>query len=90
MAATNSTFRAEPSDENLYNHIELFNRQSIQGEAPAAIQTHQEEAAHQTYGGNAIPQEATKIMARSRRERSFAMIAVLVLSFLTMVAASIC
>lgn len=89
MAATNSTLRAEPSDENFYNHIELFNRQSIQGEAPA-IQTHQEEAAYQTYGGNAIPQEATKIIARSRRERSFAMIAVLVLSFLAMVAASIC
>ena len=90
MAATNSTFRADPSDENLYNHIELFNRQSIQGEAPAAIQTHQEEAAYQTYGGNAIPQEERKIIARSRRERSFAMIAVLVLSFLAMVAASIC
>lgn len=134
MAATNSAFRAEPSYENHYNHIELFNRQSIPGEAPAAIQTYQEEAAnqtcegndrtlatnnafraepnhehlynridlfnrqsvpsgapaYQTYGGNAIPQEATKIIARGRRERSFAMIAVLVLSFLAMVAASIC
>lgn len=135
MAATNSAFRAEPSYENHYNHIELFNRQSIPGEAPAAIQTYQEEAANQTYEannrtvatnnafraesndehlynhldlfnrqsmpsgapaanqtyqGNAIPQEATKIIARGRRERSFAMIAVLVLSFLAMVAASIC
>ena len=81
MAATNSAFRAEPSYENHYNHIELFNRQSMPSGAPAA---------NQTYQGNAIPQEATKIIARGRRERSFAMIAVLVLSFLAMVAASIC
>ena len=88
--ATNNAFRAEPNDEHLYNHIDLFNRQSMPSEAPGANQTYQKEAAYQTYGGNAIPQEATKIIARGRRERSFAMIAVLVLSFLAMVAASIC
>lgn len=88
--ATNNAFRAEPNDEHIYNHIDLFNRQSRPSGAPAANQTYQKEAAYETYGENAIPQEATKIIARSRRERSFAMIAVLVLSFLAMVAASIC
>ena len=36
MAATNSAFRTETRDEQLYNHIELFNRSSSPIDAPVA------------------------------------------------------
>ena len=36
MAATNSAFRTETRDEDLYNHLELFNMPSSSIEAPAA------------------------------------------------------
>ena len=86
--ATNSTFRAEPNDEHLYNHIDLSNRQPVPSGAPAANQIYQEEAANQTYEENNRPQEPMKNIA-IRHRMSFAMIAVLVLSFLAAVAASI-
>ena len=86
--ATNSAFRAEPNDEHLYNHIELSNRQPVPSGAPAANQIYQEEAANQTYEGNNRPQEPMKNIA-IRHRMSFAMIAVLVLSLLATVGASI-
>ena len=86
--ATNSTFRAEPNDEHLYNHIDLSNRQSVPSGAPAANQIYQEEAANQTYEENNRPQEPMKNIA-IRHRMSFAMIAVLVLCFLAAVGASI-
>ena len=86
--ATNSAFRAEPNDEHLYSHIELSNRQPEPSGAPAENQIYQEEAANQTYEGNNRPQEPMKNIA-IRHRMSFAMIAVLVLSFSAAVAASI-
>ena len=86
--ATNSAFRAEPNDDHLYNHIELSNRQPVPSRAPTANQIYQEEAANQTYEGNNRPQEPMKNIA-IRHRMSFAMIAVLVLSLLATVGASI-
>ena len=86
--ATNSAFRTEPHDEHLYDHIELSKRQSIPSGAPAENQIYQEEAANQTYEENNRPQEPMKNIA-IRHRMSFAMIAVLVLSFLAALAASI-
>ena len=77
--ATNSTFRAKPNDEHLYDHIDLSNRQPVPSRAPAANQTYEE---------NNRPQEPMKNIA-IRHRMTFAMIAVLVLSFLAAVAASI-
>ena len=53
--ATNSAFRAEPNDDHLYNHIELFNRQPVPSGPPAANKIYQEEAANQNYEGNNRP-----------------------------------
>ena len=86
--ATNSSFRAEPNDEHLYNHIELSNRQPVPSGAPAENQIYQEEAANQTYEGNNRPQEPMRNIA-IRHRMSLAMIAVLVLCFLAAVGASI-
>ena len=86
--ATNSAFRAEPNDDHLYNHIELFNRQPVPTGAPAENQIYQEEAANQNYEGNNRPQEPMKNIA-IRHRMSFAMIAVLVLCLVATVGASI-
>ena len=86
--ATNSAFRAEPNDEHLYNHIELSNRQPVPSGAPAENQIYQEEAANQTYEGNNRPQEPMRNIA-IRHRMPFAMIAVLVISFLAVVGLSI-
>ena len=85
---TNSAFRAEPNDEHLYNHIELSKRQPVLSGSPAENQIYQEEAANQNYEGNNRPQEPMKNIA-IRHRMSFAMIAVLVLSLLATVGASI-
>ena len=53
--ATNSTFRAEPNDDHLYNHLGLFNRQPVPSGAPATNKIYQEEAANQNYEGNNRP-----------------------------------
>ena len=53
--ANNSAFRAEPNDDHLYNHIELFNRQPVPRGAPAANKIYQEEAGNQNYEGNNRP-----------------------------------
>ena len=59
MAALNSAFRAESSYENLYDHIELSNMQSLPrclpSGAPPVNQTYQEEAVYQNYEGNNRP-----------------------------------
>ena len=86
--ATNCAFTAEPDAEHLYDDIELSKRQSIPSGALAENQIYQEEAANQTYEGNNRPQEPMKNIA-IRHRMSFAMIAVLVLSLLATVGASI-
>ena len=86
--ATNRAFRAEPDNEHLYENIELSKRQSIPTGAPAENQIYPEEAANQNYEGNNRPQEPMKNIA-IRHRMSFAMIAVLVLSLLATVGASI-
>ena len=86
--ATNSAFRAEPNDDHLYNHIELFNRQPVPTGAPAENQIYQEEAANQNYEGNNRPQEPMKNIA-IRHRMSFAMTAVPVLCLLAVVGLSI-
>ena len=85
---TNRAFRAEPDNEHLYENIELSKRQSIPTGAPAENQIYPEEAANQNYEGNNRPQEPMKNIA-IRHRMSFAMIAVLVLSLLATVGASI-
>ena len=59
MAALNSAFRAESSNENLYDHIELSNMPSLprclRSGAPPVNQTYQEEAVYQNYEGNNRP-----------------------------------
>ena len=50
MAALSSAFRAESNHENLYDHIELFNMQSLPSclpsGAPPVNETYQEEAVY--------------------------------------------
>ena len=59
MAALNSAFRAESSNEHLYDHIELSNMPSLPrclpSGAPPVNQTYQEEAVYQNYEGNNRP-----------------------------------
>ena len=59
MAALNSAFRAESSYENLYDHIELSNMQSLPRCLPSGAtpvnQTYQEEAVYQNDEGNNRP-----------------------------------
>ena len=59
MAALNSAFRAESSNGDLYDHIELSNMPSLPrclpSGAPPVNQTYQEEAVYQNYGGNNRP-----------------------------------
>ena len=59
MAALSSAFRAESNDENLYDHIELFNMQSLPSclpsGAPPVNETYQEEAVYQNCEGNNRP-----------------------------------
>ena len=59
MAALNSAFRAESSNGNLYDHIELSNMPSLprclRSGAPPVNQTYQEEAVYQNYEGNNRP-----------------------------------
>ena len=59
MAALNSAFRAESSNGNLYDNIELSNMPSLPrclpNGAPPVNQTYQEEAVYQNYQGNNRP-----------------------------------
>ena len=59
LNALNSAFRAESSYENLYDHIELSNMQSLPRCLPSGVlpvnQTYQEEAVYQNYEGNNRP-----------------------------------
>ena len=59
LNALNSAFRAESSYENLYDHIELSNMQSLPRCLPSGAlpvnQTYQEEAVYQNYEGNNRP-----------------------------------
>ena len=59
MAALSSAFRAESNHENLYDHIELFNIQSLPSclprGAPPVNETYQEEAVYQNCEGNNRP-----------------------------------
>ena len=59
LNALNSAFRAESSNENLYDHIELSNMQSLPRclptGAPPVNQAYQEEAVYQNYEGNNRP-----------------------------------
>ena len=59
MAALKSAFRAESSNGNLYDHIELSNMPSLprclRCGAPPVNQTYQEEAVYQNYEGNNRP-----------------------------------
>ena len=59
MAALNSAFRAESSNGNLYDHIELSNMPSLPrclpNGAPPVNQTYQEEAVYQNYERNNRP-----------------------------------
>ena len=59
LNALNSAFRVESSYENLYDHIELSNMQSLQRCLPSGAlpvnQTYQEEAVYQNYEGNNRP-----------------------------------
>ena len=69
--------RAEPDSEHLYNHLQFFTIQSSPSGDPAGNQIHHENDERR--------QQPTENIAISRRVLS-AMIAVLALSFLTMVA----
>ena len=59
LNALNSAFRAESSYENLYDHIELSNMQSLPRCLPSGVlpvnQAYQEEAVYQNYEGNNRP-----------------------------------
>ena len=59
LNALNSAFRVESSYENLYDHIELSNMQSLHRCLPSGAlpvnQTYQEEAVYQNYEGNNRP-----------------------------------
>ena len=59
LNALNSAFRAESSYENLYDHIELSNMQSLPrclpSGAPPVNQAYQEEAVYQNYEGHNRP-----------------------------------
>ena len=74
--------RAEPNNEHSYDHLQLSTIQSSPSEDPAGNQIHLENDERRR-------QQPTENKVVGRHVLS-AMIAVLVLSFLAMVAASIC